>query len=227
MPLDQIFQSIIKFDIDAKSFLVCTAVSLILGALVALSYMFKGNHYTSSFVITLAILPAIVQAVIMLVNGNLGTGVAVMGTFGLVRFRSIPGSAKEIGSIFLSMAIGLASGTGYIGVAVVFAVTLILIMMFYNAINFGSSKKVQKELIILIPEGLDYTGLFDDLFEKYTSENDLIKVKTTNMGSLFRLTYLVKLKDKTQEKQLIDEIRCRNGNLEISCGKVSSNRDEL
>ncbi len=165
--------------------------------------------------------------VIMLVNGNLGTGVAVMGAFSLIRFRSIPGTAKEINSIFLAMALGLATGTGYIAAAGVFIVIVGGIYILYNSISFGEQKQTEKELKITIPEGLDYTGIFDDLFARYTTKSELTKVKTSNMGSLYKLEYHIRLKDPAQEKKLLDELRCRNGNLEISLGKVTFGYEEL
>ena len=165
---------------------------------------------------TLAILPAVVCIVIMMVNGNVGTGVAVAGAFSLVRFRSVPGSAKEIGAIFIAMGAGLVSGMGYLGYAVLYMVILSLVMALYVQIrawekNAGS----EKTMVITIPEDLDYTEVFDDLLEAYTSRYELTEVKTTNMGSLFKLTYQLSLKDTSKEKEMIDHLRCRNGNLEI------------
>lgn len=230
--LDNIFGSVLNTaattteSFQIGSFLICTAASLILGAIIALLYTFR-NTYTKSFVVTLALLPAVVQVVIMLVNGNLGTGVAVMGAFSLIRFRSVPGSAKEICSIFIGMAVGLACGMGYVALAALFVIIMGAVNLVYTVTNFGEQKASDKSLKITIPEGLDYTGVFDDLFDKYTEKSELVQVKTANMGSLFKLEYKITLKDTKKEKSLIDEIRCRNGNLEISCGKVAFGRDEL
>ncbi len=212
--------------VSIQSFLICTAASLILGAGIAAGYMLRSN-FTKSFVITLALLPAIVQVVIMLVNGNLGTGVAVMGAFNLVRFRSAPGNAKEIGSIFLSMAAGLATGMGYIGIAFLFTLIIVGMHLLYSATRFGEPRRAEKELKVTIPESLDYNGIFDDLFREYTSRAELIRVKTTNMGSLYQLQYSIALKDQSREKELLDAIRCRNGNLDIACGRIPSGKDEL
>jgi len=176
---------------------------------------------------TLAILPAVVQAVIMLVNGNLGTGVAVMGAFGLVRFRSAPGNAREIGSVFLAMAIGLATGMGYLGIAVLLLLIIGAAILILTEIPFGSQSFSQKELKVTIPENLDYAGIFDDLFEKYTKSAELMKVRTTNMGSLYELCYRIELKKEEEEKAMLDDIRCRNGNLTIVCGRIAENREEL
>lgn len=208
------------------SFIFCTVASLILGGFVAWTYMYR-NHYSKGFVGTLFLLPAMVQMVIMLVNGNVGAGVAVMGAFSLVRFRSVPGSAKEISSIFLAMAVGLATGMGYIGFAVVFALVICGVMVGLNLSNFGEMSEQSRLLKVTIPENLDYITIFDDIFEQYLSSYQMIRVKTTNMGSLFRLEYTIELKDQNQEKQLIDALRCRNGNLEIICGRSLTGKEEL
>lgn len=210
---------------SAGDILLCLAASLVLGLIVSLIHIFR-NHYTKSFVVTLALMPAIVQMVIMLVNGNLGTGVAVMGAFSLVRFRSLPGSAREIGSIFLAMAVGLATGMGYLAVAGLFVLVMGGAVLLYTLTRFGEQKP-QKELKITIPESLDYGGVFDDLLEEYTSKWELYQVRTTNMGSLYKLDYRIVLKNPVREKELIDQLRCRNGNLEISCGRVAAERDIL
>ena len=210
-----IFDSSITSVIPVGQFLLCITVSLVLGIILACAYSYKTRH-NGSFVRTLAILPAVVCVVIMMVNGNVGAGVAVAGAFSLIRFRSVPGSAKDIGAIFIAMGSGLITGMGYLGYAAVFTVVLSLIMVVYVHMDLWERRRIsEKQLIITIPEDLDYTQVFDDLMAKYTEKNDLVKVKTTNMGSLFKLTYDVKLKDPAKEKEFIDELRCRNGNLEI------------
>ncbi|WP_416387496.1 DUF4956 domain-containing protein [Chakrabartyella piscis] len=211
---------------DIKGFLLCMMVSLVLGILIAALYTYK-TKYTKSFVLTLAVLPAVVCVVIMMVNGNIGTGVAVAGTFSLVRFRSVPGTAKEIGAIFLAMGTGLATGMGYLGYAVLFVVVLSLANFLLHMTSFGERKATERSLTITIPEDLDYTGVFDDLFAKYTNSCELAKVKTTNMGSLFKVTYDIELKQEHIEKELIDELRCRNGNLEILMSKQMNMGSEL
>lgn len=206
--------------------LACAAASLALGVISALFYMYR-NHSTKGFVVTLALLPTVVQLVIMLVNGNLGAGVAVAGTFSLVRFRSAPGSARDICSIFLAMGIGLATGMGYIGIAALFVVIVGLATLIFYSTRCGESGAGEKELKITIPESLDYSSVFDDLLGKYTRHWELIRVKTTNMGSLYELTYMITLRRGASEKKLIDDIRCRNGNLNIACGRVCTAREEL
>lgn len=206
--------------------LACTGASIGFGLIISWIYMFR-NNYSKSFVVTLALLPAIIQLVIMLVNGNVGTGVAVMGAFSLVRFRSIPGSARDIGTIFFAMAIGLATGMGYLAVALLFVLIIGMMTILLNIISFGEKKSTGKMLKITIPENLDYTGLFDDLFKEYTENAELVKVKTTNMGSLYELHYHINMKNEKVEKEFLDEIRCRNGNLNIICGKIMTEREEL
>ena len=203
--------------ITLQAFLICIAAALVLGAVMALVYCFRTTHSTS-FVVTLALLPATVAVVIMMVNGNLGAGVAVAGAFSLVRFRSTPGTAKEIGAIFASMAVGLACGMGYPFFGLLFAAIFCAASLLYALIGFGGRRNavMHRILRITVPEDLDYPTVFDDLLEKYTSEAKLTDVKTTNLGSLNRLTYDVTMRKAGTEKQFIDELRCRNGNLEIS-----------
>lgn len=210
--------------VSFPSFLICTAVSVILGIAVALFHKYK-NTSSKSFIITLALLPVIVQVVIMMVNGNLGAGIAVAGAFSLVRFRSAPGSAKDICSVFLAMAIGLATGTGFVLIAVILTALVGILSIVFSSTSFGDTPKKLKTLKIVIPETLDYTQVFTDLFEKYTTSAELTKVKTTNLGSMFQLTYEIALKDEKLEKEFIDDLRCRNGNLDIVCSKVASNTE--
>ncbi len=213
-------------EIGLINFLICIGVSLILGLVIAQVYIYKTKH-TRGFVVTVALIPAVVCMVIMMVNGNIGAGVAVAGTFSLIRFRSVPGTAKEIGAIFLAMGAGLATGMGYVGFAVVFTVVLCLASFILNASNFGGGKATERTLTITIPETLDYTGVFDDLFAQYTASHSLSRVKTTNMGSLFKVTYDIDLKSEGMEKELIDDLRCRNGNLEIVMAKQLAYGTEL
>lgn len=224
--LDRLAGSVLQSGLTPVTFLICTAASLLLGLGSALLYM-RRSTYTKSFVVTLALLPAMVQLVIMLVNGNLGTGIAVAGAFSLIRFRSVPGSAKEIGCIFFAMAIGLATGMGYLFFALLFFLVVGAALLLLNVTRFGEPRGRDSLLRVVIPENLDYDGLFDDLFDQYTDGAELVRVKTTNMGSLYELTYQVKLKTPAAGKTFLDELRCRNGNLTISCGRVSTEREEL
>lgn len=205
-------------EITMQAFLLCTAVSLVLGLLIGALCGFK-EKASQSFAMTLAILPAVVQMIIMLVNGNIGAGVAVAGTFSLVRFRSASGTAREISLIFMAMAIGLANGMGYIGLSILMFAILSLFMLLLYALHFGAGNDAVRELKITIGENLDYDGLFDDIFEKYTTSAELSRVKTANMGTLYELTYEIVLKNARELKAMIDECRCRNGNLVITCAK--------
>ena len=228
--LNSWFQSILVNETTAAfslgTFLACTAASLVLGIVIAVIYMYR-NTYTKGFVVTLALMPAIVQMVIMLVNGNLGTGVAVMGAFSLVRFRSVPGTAREISSIFLAMAVGLATGMGYIGIAALFVVVIGAADTIFTVSRFGEKQTRERALRITIPESLDYTEVVEEIFEQYLKRLEFVQVKTTNMGSLFRLDYQVVLKNRKEEKKMIDDLRCRNGNLEILCSRTAIVREEL
>ncbi len=223
-----LFDSDTVTNISVSSFLICVLCALVIGFVISLMYMYR-TKYTKSFVVTLAVLPALVCAVIMMVNGNIGAGVAVAGAFSLVRFRSVAGSAKEIGAIFLAMSTGLIIGTGYIAFGFVFAIILSLVGMLYAGLDFGGKKKgsLDKTLRITIPEELDFTDVFEDIFKEYTKRYELSHVKTTNMGSMYRLTYNITLADYNKEKQMIDKLRCRNGNLEISISNQETAVAEL
>ena len=218
---DTVFNGIFDTDMTAvitvTDFLLCVGSSLLMGLVIALAYMYR-TRYTKSFVVTLALLPAVVCVVIMMVNGNVGTGVAVAGAFSLVRFRSVPGTAKEIGVLFLAMGAGLIAGMGYLLYGFLFTLILCGATVLYSRLNFGNKKRAEayKTLRITIPEELDYSQVFTDLLECYTTSYELTQVKTTNMGCLFKLTYDITLRDPSLEKELIDKLRCRNGNLEIS-----------
>lgn len=230
--LESMFRGLFDSDLTAvisvPDFLLCLGTALVLGLLMAFAYLFRAR-YTKSFVVTLALLPAVVCVVIMMVNGNVGTGVAVAGAFSLVRFRSVPGTAKEICMLFLSMGTGLIVGMGYLGFAVLFTVVLCAVFLLYNRLDFGAEKNAAsyQSLSVTIPEDLDYTGAFDDIFQTYTSAFELVQVKTTNMGSMFRLTYHITLRDPAKGKEMIDQLRCRNGNLEISICRQETAVPEL
>lgn len=194
---------------------ICTAASLVLGCIIAVVYRLTNKDCTGHFLVALLLLPALVQCVIMMVNGNLGAGVAVAGAFSLVRFRSAQGSAQEICIIFLAMAVGLTIGMGYVAFAAAF--TVVMMIAFFFACKALFSQRVQeKQLKLLVAEDVDYIVAFEDLFEEYTGSHRLIRTKTTNMGSLYQLTYRVRIKDPAAEKEFLDALRCRNGNLTVS-----------
>lgn len=230
--MDKLFQGLFSGElapvISVTDFLLCISVSLALGLLMAVVCAWKNRH-SKSFVSTIGLLPAVVCVVIMMVNGNIGAGVAVAGAFSLVRFRSAPGTAKEIVTIFLAMGAGLICGMGYLGFAALFTVILCGAFLLYNLWASCSQKTeaVCKTVKITIPEDLDYTGAFDDIFAQYTKAYALTQVKTTNMGSMFRLTYEITLLDAAKEKEMIDQIRVRNGNLEVLVSKQETSVAEL
>lgn len=208
-------------------FIILVLVSLVLGGIMALIHTYR-NDYTKSFIMTLAILPAVICVVILMVNGNIGAGVAVAGTFSLVRFRSAPGTAREIGAIFAVMGMGLIMGMGYIGYAALFTCLIGLAILMYSRFSADGKKSTRKILKITIPENLNYSDVFDEFLEKYTKSYKLKQVKTSNMGSLYKLSYEIVLTDPSIEKEFIDQIRTRNGNLEISLAEYQmQNTDQL
>lgn len=220
---DTIFESAsssIDLSISISLVLVCILVALSLGVVVCGAYFLitPRRNRSASFVLSLVILPTIVAVVIILIGGNLARAFSMAGIFTIVRFRSIPGDSKDISFIFLSMAIGLSLGLGYLSLGAVIAVVISAAIVLVDKSGFGISKQKEKKLRISIPEDMNYQGAFDDLFTKYTSFFEMQKVKTTNMGTLFELNYDIILKDAANEKEFIDAIRCRNGNLGIQLG---------
>lgn len=213
--------------ISAGKFLLCVGVSLLIGLFLAAVHGY-GRRHSQSFLATLALLPAVVCVVIMMVNGNVGAGVAVAGTFSLVRFRSAPGTAKEISAIFLAMGAGLIAGMGYLAYAVLFAVILGAVSFLYNWIGQRRERMDRSKILhITIPENLDYEDVFEEVLQEFAGKHELMSVKTTNMGSLFKLTYRVELKAEAGEKEMIDKLRCRNGNLEIMLSREETAACEL
>lgn len=230
--LDSFFKGLFDTDmtsvISVSDFLLCIGCSLLIGLIMAFCYMFR-SRCTRSFLVTLALLPTVVCVVIMMVNGNVGTGVAVAGAFSLVRFRSAPGTAKEITMLFLAMGAGLLAGMGYLGFALLFTLIVCLLSLLYHCFDFGFKKNGAryKTLNITIPEDLDYSGVFESVLQDYATSWELVRVKTTNMGSMFQLTYQLTLKAAVNEKEMIDKLRCRNGNLEIAVSKQETAVAEL
>ena len=212
--------------VDPAMMMLAIGVSLLLGLVLAKVYQFK-TVYSKSFVMSLALLPTLIAIVIFLVNGSLGAGVAVMGAFSLIRFRSAPGGAKELVSIFLVMTIGIAIGMGYLVFAIVFTLIMSLVMLLLEVVNFGQMKHSMRQLTIVIPESLDYESIFDDIFNKAANHVELANVKTSDMGSLFKIKYIIQLNGRMTEKELIDALRTRNGNLEIAISRYITKENEL
>lgn len=222
--MSSIFNSISSGELTAAGYLIGLSVAAVCGLLAAFAASFK-SKVSKSFVVSLVLLPMIIDTVIVMVNGNIGTGVAVMGAFSLVRFRSVAGKAKDIAVIFMAMTAGLACAAGYVGVAMLFTVIVCAVMMILAAIPMGDERQV--ELHITVPESLRFAHEFDDLFEKYTKKCRLVKTKTTNMGSLYKLEYSMEMKDNALQQEFIDELRCRNGNLEIAISEIVEGSDTL
>lgn len=218
------FESILGTNTMLNVYFVCLAASLICGVLTALAASFR-SYATKSFLMCLILLPMIVTTVIMMVNGNVGTGVAVMGAFSLVRFRSVPGKAKDIAAIFLTMTAGLACAAGYVVIAVLFTLLVCAVMVVLSFIPMGVQKIM--DLTVTVPETLHFHDAFADVFAKYTSSCRLVRTKTTNMGSLYKLFYKVRMKDRNQIQAFIDDLRVRNGNLEISLAEAADNGEDL
>ena len=230
--LDFFFRSLFRTDltdvISFGDFLLCILCSLMIGLILAFGCRYQGRC-TKSFLTTLALLPSVVCVVIMMVNGSVGAGVAVAGAFSLVRFRSAPGTGREITMLFLAMGAGLIAGMGYLALALLFTVMMTAMNILYNRLDFGEKRNGERyrTLSLLIPENLDYGGVFDEVLRHYTTDYTLTRVKTANMGSLFRLTYDITLRENISEKELIDQLRCRNGNLEIMLSRQESAPAEL
>ena len=212
--------------VDPVAYLSCSAASIILGVVIACFYSYR-HHPSKSVLFTIALLPIIVQLVIMLVNGNIGVGIAVMGAFSLVRFRSMPGSARDIAAIFMAMAIGLATGMGFLGIAALFALIVGAAMVAYTFFPLTKEETKLGELKILVPEDLGFESVFEEVFNQYTIRYELLMVKTVDMGSLYQLRYGLVLKKDARLKEFLDALRCRNGNLEITYGKNLFNREGI
>ncbi len=225
MSFNSIFQNS-SASLTFQGMLVCTAVSLLMGMVIAFCHYWTGRT-TKNFLVSLAIMPALVQAVVMLVNGNLGTGVAIVGAFSLIRFRSVPGSSRDICSIFFAMAVGVATGTGNVSFAVFMTVAIAAVILAAYKLPVGNRHEKGRSLKITIYENLDYSTVFDDLFDKYLRKCELESVRTTNMGSMYQLHYIIEMNSEKEEKEFIDALRVRNGNLTISCGKIDTTDEQL
>lgn len=209
-----------------EQFLLCLLCGLFVGSMIATLYAVHNEH-TSSLISTIVMLPAVVSIIILAVNDSIGTGIAVVGAFALIRFRSATGKAKEISIIFIAMAAGLLIGVGYLGYALVFTIIVGIFYVLYQRYNESQSVEVQRRLDITVPEALQRSDLFDDLLDKYTVTRRLIKVKTVNMGSMYRLSYIISLAAGADEIEMINEIRCRNGNLEVSLAEYMEEESNL
>ena len=221
-----LFSSIFTSTFTVGQFLIALCASMVLGFVLSIYYMFH-NTYSKSFVPSLILIPAIECVVIIMINGNMGAGIAVAGSFALIRFRSARGSAKDLTAIFMAMAIGIICGTGYIGIAVLFTLIVCVIGMLLSLVRFGECDGKMRYLKITVPENMNYDEAFEEVFNKYCSNYELEKVKTLSLGSLFRVEYSIVMRDVSKLREMINELRIRNNNLEIVCGKEAISKEEL
>ena len=224
--MESIFSSIFTGSLTLGQFMLAVVASMFMGLILAIVFMYR-NVYTKSFITALVLIPAVETVVIMLVNDNLGVGLSVAGSFALIRFRSVKGTAKELVAVFIAMTIGIVCGTGFVGLAAVFTILLCIVMFVLTYTDFGSEKGDHRTLKITIPESLNYDDIFEDILDRYCLSHELVSIKTLTLGSLFRLEYDLHMKDQTKVKEMIDELRTRNGNLEILCSKPATDREEL
>ena len=224
--MSNIFGSIFSNSLTLGTFLISIIASLVLGLILTLGFMYR-NTYTKSFITALVLIPAIEAVVIMMVNDNLGVGLSVAGSFALIRFRSVKGSAKELATVFMAMTIGIMCGSGFIALAAVFTLVITLVMFTLTLLNYGGQSINERYLKVTIPESLDYEDILDEVLDKYTTRYELESVKTLSLGSLFRVDYSISMKNKNDIKKMIDELRVKNGNLEITCSKQVIDREEL
>lgn len=222
------FDSIYSSSVTASQFFLMAGVSVVSGALYAF-LMARRVRSTKRFFIVVSLLPFVIASVITFVNGNIGAGVAIGGAFGLIRFRSAQGTADEIAAILIAMGAGIAFGMGYLAYGVIILLALGLLYVLFSCLKLFDSKRASEErlLKVTVPESLEYTDMFDDVFAQYLKSVERIGVKTTGMGSMFRLSFLIRMKDPKQEKSFIDAIRVRNGNLEISLLPYSEQQAQL
>ena len=219
-----LFGNIFLNGMSIFTYILSAVCAIVCGLLVALVTSFK-YRITKSFFASLIVLPLAVQTVIVMVNGSVGTGIAVAGAFSLIRFRSVPAKARDIVSIFVAMTAGLSCAAGYVGIGVLFTLIACACILVLSFIKISSDR--EQELIITVPENLNFTGAFDDLFEKYTRKNALVAVKLVNMGSLYKLTYKIEMKNDSELRAFIDDLRIRNGNLDIQIFCLEGSAEEL
>ena len=210
--------------ISLEQALIMIAVAFALGLVLSATYMLTSSFYSKNFAVSLLVIPALISIVIALIHDNQTLSLATIGAFTLIRFRSMQGTSRDLSYILSTVTIGLACGMGY----VLFGSAIVCVVMFVlNAVNYGQPRSEKKELRVIIPENLDYSGVFDDIFDKYVKTVELVRVQTTNLGSMYELQYHIVLKNPAEEKAMIDEIRTRNGNLNIVCGKMNFSKESL
>lgn len=217
---ESIFTGTADNTISIGSSMLAIGAAVILGLIIGAVYMYicRRDGYGKNFIVGLVILPAVVAAVILLIGSNVARAFSMAGAFALVRFRSAPGNAKDIAVVFFAMASGLACGLGYVTFACAFVILMLVVLVVLNLLHFGDDRSGSKQLKLTVPENLNYSHVFDEVFEKYTTQSTLRRVRTTNMGTMYELTYSVSMKRNADEKEFIDHLRMRNGNLNITLG---------
>ncbi|MCR4803023.1 MAG: DUF4956 domain-containing protein [Lachnospiraceae bacterium] len=213
--------------ISLEQALIMIAVAFALGLVLSATYMLTSSFYSKNFAVSLLVIPALISIVIALIHDNQSLSLATIGAFTLIRFRSMQGTSRDLSYILSTVTIGLACGMGYVLFGSIITAIVCVVMFVLNAVNFGQPRSEKKELRVIIPENLDYTGVFDDIFDKYVKSVELVRVQTTNLGSMYELQYHIVLKNPAEEKAMIDEIRTRNGNLNIVCGKMNFSKESL
>ena len=204
--------------IDISTAIITVIVSFAVGVLISITYMKTAGreNYSQNFALTMVLTPAVIAVIILLIGSNIARAFSLAGAFSIIRFRSAPGEPKDIAYVLFTMAAGLAAGTGFYGYSVLFTVLMCAIMFVLHLTKFGYTKNTGQLLKISVPENIDYEGVFDEILEKYTVDHNLLKVRTADLGSLYQLSYSVTLRDGTSRKEFLDELRCRNGNLNIT-----------
>ncbi|MDO7906285.1 DUF4956 domain-containing protein [Paenibacillus sp. JX-17] len=216
--LDSLFSTTLTDDtLTLSSTIITILLAVVLGGLISYTYM-KTNPggYTQSFTLTMVVLPVIVAIIILLIGSNIARAFSLAGAFSIIRFRSAPGDPKDIAYVLFTMASGLACGVGAFGYAVLFTIILCVLMFVLSSMNYGTRKSLQRTLKVTIPENLVYDEAFDEVFRKFNVQYELKKIRTTELGSLYELVYAVTMNQLTNQKEFLDEIRCRNGNLDLS-----------
>ncbi len=218
--LENIFTSTLSStatDLTLTNAMITIVISIILGGLISLTYMYTNRSgFSQNFTLTMVLLPTIVAIIILLIGSNIARAFSLAGAFSIIRFRSAPGDPKDIAYVLFTMAAGLAVGTGYYGYAILFTIILCVMMIILNQLNFGSHKTTQRMLKVTIPENLSYEEAFQEVFQRFGVKHELKKIRTTELGSLYELIYTVTMQSSTDQKAFLDEIRCRNGNLDLS-----------
>ena len=213
--------------VTMQNAIISILVALALGLVISITYMKTSKVYSKNFASSLIVIPALISVVITLINGNQAASLATIGAFTLIRFRSIQGTSKDLAYILFTVTLGLSTGMGYIPFAIVLTAIVCVILIALSLIKYDQPKTEMKDLRITIPENLDYSGVFDDIFSEYTTFAELMRVKTTNLGSMYELQYNIVIRDPKLEKNMIDAIRTRNGNLNIVCGKMNYAKESL